>query len=80
MLLQGADGAEELVEKMEDLGLVFSEMTAAQQAVFLMDMNKGLKSLTKAPPPLPSAWSVQRQRERLQTNAEAKPLLQEIAS
>lgn len=45
MLMQGADSVEELLEKFEDLGLVFNEMTAAQQAVFLMDMNEKLKEL-----------------------------------
>ena len=45
MLLQGADSVEDLLEKFEDLGLVFNEMTAAQQAVFLMDMNDQLKEL-----------------------------------
>lgn len=44
-LLGGADSTEELIEKFEDLGLVFREMTAAQQAVFLMDMNEKLKEL-----------------------------------
>ena len=68
MLLQGADSAEELVEKMEDLGLVFSEMTAAQQAVFLMDMNKGLKELDESTAAATERMEeLQRQRERLQT-------------
>mgnify|MGYP002624070447 CR=1 FL=1 len=47
-LLSGADSTEELIEKFEDLGLVFGEMTAAQQAVFLMDMNDQLKELDES--------------------------------
>lgn len=47
-LLQSADSVEDLLEKFEDLGLVFKEMTAAQQAVFLMDMNEQLKELDES--------------------------------
>jgi hypothetical protein len=48
MLLQGADSAEELVEKFEDLGLVFNEMTSAQRAVFLMGFNEQLQELDES--------------------------------
>ena len=68
MLLQGADSAEELVEKMDDLGLVFNEMSAAQQAVFLMDMNDSLKELDESTAAATERMEeLQRQRERLQT-------------
>jgi hypothetical protein len=47
MLLQGADSAEELSEKFEELGLKFREMTASQQAAFLLTFNENLEELDK---------------------------------
>lgn len=44
-LLQSSDSVEELLEKFDELGLVFREMTAAQRAVFLMDLNENLAEL-----------------------------------
>jgi len=45
MLLDTGKTAEDLVEELDDLDLHFKEMTSAQKAVFLMNMNEELEEL-----------------------------------